>query len=658
MDDDEQTRSRAPEAGWQRRKLFVHRVWQSLWRMHSDTKAYVTLDAPGIAAHMDASSPAERRLVRNAFAAARVAGGQDEESKRLQGKGNQRGGDTPPRSGENHAEGDTSSSSGENRTGGTGPPGGGGSGGSHAGGGDGNDGQDGEESPFDVGGEYGRRQKVGFVLGPLLFALILLAPTPDGLAMAGQATAAVTVWVAVWWISEAIPIPATSLLPIVLFPLTGALPLAETSPAYANPLIFLFMGGFFLAMAMQRWGLHRRIALRTIKAVGTQPSRIILGFMIATAFLSMWVSNSATVMMMVPIALAVIYQTGDLIEESKLDIETGEGEFAFGVSLMLCIAYSASVGGVATLIGTPPNLLFAGQAGELFGESIGFAEWMLYGVPIAVIGLVGVYVYVTRLAITPQFDQLPAGAAAIDDELARLGSTSRQERLVLVVFVGMALSWIGASLVDQAGLLPVPDDVDSLVAIAGAMLLFSIPTRTKDGNRTFLLDWTTGVKIPWGVILLFGGGLAIAAAFGETGLAVWIGEQLEVLEGTQMLVILLAVVTMTVFLTEMTSNTATTAMLMPILAGVAVGINVHPFGLMIAAATAASFAFMLPVATPPNAIVFGSGYITIPQMAKVGVGLNLLGIILITLLAVAWLPLVWGIDVTALPPEFVEAWGG
>ncbi|XVH31799.1 SLC13 family permease [Haloferacaceae archaeon DSL9] len=587
----------------------VGRFWAYLWYLNTQTKAYLTLDAPAIAGDLDARSAAETRAARTAFA----DGGRDPND-----------GSTP-------------------------------NGGSGTGG---NDPRDGDQSPFDVGGEYKLRQKVGFVLGPLLFGMLFLSPTPEGLTPEGQAVAAVTAWVAVWWMSEAIPIPATSLLPIVLFPLTGALPVAETTPAYANPLIFLFMGGFFLAMAMQRWGLHRRIALRTIKAVGTEPSRLILGFMLATAFLSMWVSNSATVMMMVPIALAVIYQTADLVDETDLDIDTAEGNFSFGVALMLCIAYGASVGGVATLIGTPPNILFAGQAGELFGETIGFAEWMLYGVPISVVGLAAVYVYVTRVAISPQFDQLPIGVDTIDAELDRLGSMSAQERMVLVVFVGMAASWIGASLIGQFEIAPVPEDADTIVAIGGALVLFTLPTTTEDGGHTFLLDWTNGVDIPWGVILLFGGGLAIAAGFGDTGLAAWIGEQLSLLSGVSMVLILLTVVVMTIFLTEVTSNTATTAMLMPILAGVAVGIGVHPFGLMIAGATAASFAFMLPVATPPNAIVFGSGYISLPQMARVGVGLNAIGIVLITLVAVAWLPLAWGIDLTTLPAEFADAFGG
>ncbi|ELY57343.1 SLC13 family permease [Natronococcus jeotgali] len=590
-------------------QLAIQRFWGYLWFLNERTKAYLTLDGHAIAEDLDELSAAERRVAREAF----TDGGSDAP-------------DDPERGG--------------------------------LGGGDDGDGSDGDRSPFDVGGSYELRQKIGFVLGPVLFAAIFLSPTPEGLTPEGQAVAAVTAWVAVWWMSEAIPIPATSLLPIVLFPLTGALPVADTTPSYASPLIFLFMGGFFLAMAMQRWGLHRRIALRTIKAVGTEPSRLILGFMLATAFLSMWVSNSATVMMMVPIALAVIYQTADLIDETGLDIETAEGEFSFGVALMLCIAYGASVGGVATLIGTPPNILFAGQAGELFGTTIGFAEWMLYGVPISLVGLVAVYVYVTRVAISPQFDELPIGADTIDRELERLGPTSTQERMVLVVFVGMALSWIGASLLEPAlGIVP-PEDADTIVAIGGALVLFTLPTKTEDGDHTFLLDWTNGVDIPWGVILLFGGGLAIASGFGDTGLAAWIGEQLAALEGVSMVLILLAVVTMTIFLTEVTSNTATTAMLMPILAGVAVGIGVHPYGLMIAGATAASFAFMLPVATPPNAIVFGSGYISLPQMARVGIGLNVIGIALITTVALLWLPMAWGIDIATLPTEFAEAFSG
>jgi solute carrier family 13 (sodium-dependent dicarboxylate transporter), member 2/3/5 len=590
-----------------RYRAAIQSLWTHLWLLNEQTKAYLTLDGRAIARDLDTLSAEERQVVENTF----TDGGRDRED---------------------DAENGGSPS------------------------GNGGDGNGDDDSPFDVGGEYKRRQKIGFVLGPVLFALILLGPTPgEPAGFEAQAAGAVTAWVAAWWVTEAIPIPATSLLPIVLFPLTGALPVADTTPSYGDPLIFLFMGGFFLAMAMQRWGLHRRIALRTIKFVGTTPSRLILGFMLATAFLSMWVSNSATVMMMVPIALAVIYKTADLIDDTELDIDTTEGNFTFGVALMLCIAYGASVGGVATLIGTPPNILFAGQAGELFGDNISFGQWMFYGLPISLIGLATVYLWVTRVALSPEFDQLPGGADTIDTELERLGSISTQERMVLVVFVGMALSWIGASLIGEFGLAPVPEDADTIVAIGGALVLFALPTKTADGDHTFLLDWSNAVKIPWGVILLFGGGLAIAAAFDQTGLAAWLGEQLELLAGVPMVVIILAVVAMAVFLTEVTSNTGMTAMLMPILAAVALGIGVHPYGLMIAGATAASFAFMLPVATPPNAIVFGSGYISLPQMARVGIGLNFIGIALITIFALLWLPFAWGIDITTLPTEFVEA---
>ncbi|MFQ3284076.1 SLC13 family permease [Natronomonas sp.] len=515
-------------------------------------------------------------------------------------------------------------------------------------GGSGDDGDDG--SAFDVGGQYELRQKVGLILGPLLFAAIMLVPTPEGLSPGGQAVAATTAWVAVWWIGEAIPIPATSLLPIVLFPVTGALDVDATTAPYANDLIFLFMGGFFIAMAMQRWDLHRRIALRTIRVVGTGPERIILGFMIATAFLSMWVSNTATTMMMTPIGLAVIIQTGDIIDRSRGDIPTAQGEFKFGTGLMLCIGYSASVGGVGTIIGTPPNLVLVGAINESFNQTITFAQWMLYGVPIAALGVGIIWVYVTRFIIPPEMDRLPGGMDVIDEEIDALGSMTREEKLVLVVFTGTAAAWISRSFVLQP---IIPGIADSMIAIAGALVLFLIPAREEDGSFTFLLDWETAVNIPWGIILLFGGGLSIAAGFQETGLAEWIGGQLGGLEGVSIVLVMSVIVLLTIFMTEVTSNTATTAMLMPIMASLAVGLSVHPYGIMIAAATAASFAFMLPVATPPNAVVFGTGYISMPQMAKTGFGLNIIGILLVILLAVTWLPLIWGITLTELP-----SWAG
>lgn len=514
------------------------------------------------------------------------------------------------------------------------------------GGGDGGD----DDSPFDVGGEYEFRNKAGLVLGPLLFIAILLMPNPQGLSLAGQAVGATTAWVAIWWISEAIPIPATSLLPIILFPLTGALDIDTTTAPYADPLIFLFMGGFFIAMAMQRWNLHRRIALQTISAIGTSPSRIILGFMVATAFLSMWVSNTATTMMMTPIGLAVVLQTSDLIEENGMDVSTAQGEFRFGTALMLCIAYSASVGGVATIIGTPPNLILVGAVSETFGQQISFAQWMLYGVPIAVLALVIIWIYIVKFLIPPQIDSLPGGMNVIDEELEALGPINREEKLVFVVFIVAAVAWISRSFVLETIF---PEIDDSVIAITAAMVLFLLPARDKDGEFTFLLNWETALEIPWGILLLFGGGLTIASGFQETGLAQWLGGLLSGLQGVPVALIMGVVVILTIFLTEVTSNTASTAMLMPIMASIAIGLTIHPYGLMIAAATAASFAFMLPVATPPNAVVFGSGYITMPQMAKSGFGLNLLGIILVILVALGWLPLIWGINIGQLP-----AWAG
>jgi len=501
-------------------------------------------------------------------------------------------------------------------------------------------------SAFDVGGTYSRRQKIGLVLGPVLFAVIMLIPTPEGLSPGGQAVGATTAWVAAWWIGEAIPIPATSLLPIVLFPLTGALDVDATTAPYANDLIFLFMGGFFIAMAMQRWELHRRIALRTIRVVGAGPKRIILGFMIATAFLSMWVSNTATAMMMTPIGLAVILQTSDIVDRTGADIPTEQGTFNFGTALMLCIGYAASVGGVGTIIGTPPNLVLVGAINETFDQTISFAQWMLYGVPIAALGVIIIWVYVTRFVIPPNMDTLPGGMEIIDEEIDALGAMTREEKLVLVVFTGTAVAWITRSFVLQP---IIPGIADSMIAIAGALVLFLIPAREADGSFTFLLDWETAVNIPWGIILLFGGGLSIAAGFEQTGLAEWIGGLLGGLQGVSIVLVMAVVVLLTIFMTEVTSNTATTAMLMPIMASLAVGLAIHPYGIMIGAATAASFAFMLPVATPPNAVVFGTGYITMPQMAKTGFGLNIIGILLVIALALTWLPLIWGIDLTQLP---------
>lgn len=372
--------------------------------------------------------------------------------------------------------------------------------------------------------------------------------------------------------------------------------------------------------------------------------RIVLGFMVATGFLSMWISNTATAMMMVPIGLAIIYQVSDALKHEDSSIDTSKQNFGFGKALMLGIAYSASLGGISTLIGTPPNTLLAGAMKKTFDIEISFGTWMLFGTPFAWIFIILVWIYLVKIAYPSKVRQLPGGRQAIDDEMAKLGSPSKEEILVLIVFGLAALSWITrsffiAKFVDGVS--------DGLIAIFFAIILFIIPSVSKKGDH--LLDWNTAVKLPWGILLLFGGGLAIAAGFVESGLSEWIGSQLSGLKGLPVIVIILVVAGLVIFLTEITSNTATASMMFPIMAALALALSIHPFSLMVAAAVAASCAFMLPVATPPNAVVFGSGYLRIPDMAKAGFLLNIIGVVLVTVLIYFLLPVVFGIDLNVVP---------
>lgn len=483
---------------------------------------------------------------------------------------------------------------------------------------------------------FNMRQRIGLFLGPLAFIALLLLPSPPGMSPEAVRVAATTLWVAIWWITEAIPIPATSLLPLVLLPITGALPIGDIAPEYANPLIFVFLGGFMIALAIERWGLHRRIALRVISLVGSSPARVVLGFMIATGFLSMWISNTATAMMMMPIGMAVVTQMAELMGKGEVNEEDLRlGRFKFGTALMLGIAYAASIGGIATLIGTPPNLVLAGAAQELLGIEITFARWMIVGLPLAVVGLLGTWFYLSRVAYKLGTKDVPGATKVVHENLRALGPMSGAERAVLAIFAVVAFAWI-----TQAWLIKpfLPMVNDSVIAIAGAIALFIVPMRSE---RAFLLDWDTAKKLPWGIVLLFGGGLAIASAFKATGLADWLGNALTGLGGFPPLIVMLAVVAMVIFLTEITSNTASATMLMPIMAALGVGLGVNPLLLMVPAAIAASCAFMLPVATPPNAIVFGSGFVTIPQMSRAGLWLNIGGIILVTAVGYFLVPLVW-----------------
>ncbi|QHS23540.1 DASS family sodium-coupled anion symporter [Virgibacillus sp. MSP4-1] len=486
-------------------------------------------------------------------------------------------------------------------------------------------------------------QMIGLILGPVLFFLTLQFFHPDGLSDAGVAVLASTIWIAIWWITEAVPIPVTSLLPIVLFPLTGGLDIGATTSSYGDDTIFLFMGGFMIALAMEKWNLHRRIALSIISVIGTNSERIILGFMVATGFLSMWISNTATSMMMVPIGLAIIYQVADQLKDDH-SIDTSQENFGFGKALMLGIAYSASVGGMATLIGTPPNTALAGVINNMYDIEITFAGWMLFGVPIAWIFIFIIWYYLVKVSYPLKFKHLPGGREVIKNEKEKLGSASFEEKGVMVIFVLAAFAWISRSFL----LTQINENInDAIIAITAAVILFIIPSKNRKGD--YLLDWNTAVKLPWGILLLFGGGLAIASGFSSSGLSEWIGSQLSILDGINIFLILLAVAAMVIFLTEVTSNTATANMMYPIMASLAVALGIHPYAVMIAAAVAASSAFMLPVATPPNAVVFGSGYLRIPDMAKAGLALNIIGVLLVALAIYFWLPVVWNIDLTEIP---------
>ncbi|MCF6409025.1 SLC13 family permease [Pseudalkalibacillus salsuginis] len=496
------------------------------------------------------------------------------------------------------------------------------------------------------GPSYGSRKGIGLILGPLLFFATLLFFRPEGLSSEGLAILASTIWIATWWISEAIPIPATSLLPLILFPLTGGLSGDITASSYGDNTIFLFLGGFLIALTMQKWNLHKRIALFIISAIGTSTERIILGFMVATGFLSMWISNTATAMMMVPIGIAVIYQVSEQLKKEGHE-NTDVKNFNFGKAIMLGIAYSASIGGLATLIGTPPNTIFAGVIQNTYGIEISFALWMMFGVPIVIIMMAITWYYLVKFAFPMKIRELPGGREVIQKEKRSLGMMGLEEKVILTVFTLTALAWISRSFV----LVNLNENInDTNIAMTAAIILFMIPSATKKGE--FLLDWETAKGVPWGILLLFGGGLAIAAGFQESGLAEWFGTQLAVLEGVNLILIIAIVTAMVIFLTEITSNTATATMMFPIMASLAAAVSVHPYALMIAAGLAASCAFMLPVATPPNAVVFGSGYLRIPDMARAGLGLNLISIVIITIAIYLYLPAVWGIDITSFPDTF------
>ncbi|RLB53143.1 MAG: SLC13/DASS family transporter [Deltaproteobacteria bacterium] len=500
-----------------------------------------------------------------------------------------------------------------------------------------------------VRGSSGIKSQVGFYGAPLLALAVILLMGFGPEQRKVSAMAGVAVLMAGWWMTEAIPIPATALLPVVLFPMFGILGGKPTAALYFNHIIFLFLGGFVFALAMQRWDLHRRIALAILRLLGTSPQRMVLGFMVATWFLSMWISNTASTMMMVPMAMAIVVQLRGRYGTERMG--------RFSVALLLGVAYSASIGGLATLIGTPPNLSLVRILSILFPEApeLSFAGWFLFALPLSTVFLFIAWRLLCWLFLR-NLEPFVLDDDVFEQERTELGPMTFEQGAVLVLFVLLVGAWMfradidlfGFTVSGWSGLFPEPGFLDDgTVAVGIALLLFLIPSRTKPGER--LMDWETASGLPWGIVLLFGGGFALAAGFKESGLSEWLGLQLSALQGAPTPVLLVSICGLLTFLTELSSNTATTEMALPVLGSLAVAIETDPLLLMVPAALSASCAFMLPVATPPNAIVFGSGEVKMGDMIRGGILLNLIGMVLIATAVYFLGPAVLGIEPGHLP---------
>ena len=466
---------------------------------------------------------------------------------------------------------------------------------------------------------FNNKKRIGFYLGCLIFGILYFTPSPQDLSQTGWYTASLVSIMAIWWIFESVPVAVTALLPIFLLPILDVTTISQATQPYANPLIFLFMGGFFIAIAMEKSNLHRRIALTIINYMGINPKSIILGFVISSAFLSMWISNTATALMMLPIALSILSITEK--------IESSQEKLNFEIALMLCIAYACNIGGMATLVGTPPNAFLAGFMSENYNIEIGFAQWLIIGVPIAIVGLILMYIVLTKVIYPIGSNQLPGSKAVIEKYFNELGPISIVEKKVTLIFVIVAILWIIRPYINFL----IPKLSDAGIAIGGAISLFVIPESIK--NKRPLLSWKDAKKLPWGILILFGGGLSLASAISASGLANWIGESLNIIKDWPILSVICLSVTIIILLTEITSNTATISAFLPILASVAISFGESPILLAIPASLGASCAFMLPVATPPNAIIFGSGKVSIYEMSKAGIFLNIIFIFVITFIS-------------------------
>lgn len=471
---------------------------------------------------------------------------------------------------------------------------------------------------------------LGLALGPILMLITLITGVPfEGMSQEAWLTVGLTLWMATWWITEATPVAVTAFLPLIVAPIVGIAGIKSVTPGYAHPLIFLFLGGFLISIAMERWNLHKRIALKAMSMVSSKQSIQIAGLMAVTAFLSMWMSNTATAVMMLPIGLSII----EMVNHNK-----GKPDEQFSKAMLLSIAFSASIGGLATLIGTPPNALLAAYLTDNYDIEIGFAQWMIIGVPLTIIMLSIAWLVLTKFCFTLENDEAGDTKTMFQTKLDELGPIQKAEKLVLMMFALAALGWIFRPLIAKATGLAISD---TGIAMLVGLLLFVTPVDKAKDVR--LLSWGDTAKLPWGVLLLFGGGLALASLIKGSGLAVFIGGELEAASGFPTLAAILIVTATIMFLTEVTSNTATTASFLPLLGPIAVSLTGEPLTLIIPAALAASCAFMMPVATPPNAVVFSSGQLRIVDMARAGFWLNIAGIALIVLFMMTLVPAVFGI---------------
>ncbi|MCU4322667.1 SLC13 family permease [Acinetobacter schindleri] len=492
-------------------------------------------------------------------------------------------------------------------------------------------------------GSYNKTQWLGLFLGPLVFAWLYFGMSFEGLSSEGQGVLALTAWLSIWWILEVLPLGITSLLPIVVMPMMGTLTIAKVTSSYTDPNIFLFLGGFAIAIAIEKWNLHERISLGIISFSGSTVNGLIYGFMFATAFLSMWISNVATVMMLLPIGMAIVYKIISLLKQEAS--HDPDDEVKFTKAIVFAIGFGGIIGGSATLIGTPPNLILAGLVKEIYGYEIGFAQWSIFAFPLCLILAIFTTFWLTKIAYPMKAKKITEGKAFIQSEKTRLGKMSYEEKAVAIIFAVTAFMWLTRTFIWKD---IIPGISDTMIAITAAMALYAIPAT--DGKR--LLNADSLNEMPWDVLLLVGGGLALAAGFSNTDLSQWIGQQLLLLKNMPYLIALLLTTALTISITQVSPNTAVTTIFVPIAATLALALDVHPLPLMTAAALGAGFAFMLPIGTPSQAVIFATGKVSIRDMLMQGTLVTILATLLIVASVYFIFPFAFGLDLFSFP----EAW--